>query len=80
MLGTLNAELLLGLALLALHSQRNLLSGLRLLVENGLGLTSETSLLLVVSSLTLLYKCQVRGRGEKAGKGEIMKERLEWKC
>jgi hypothetical protein len=62
-LGTLNAELLLGLALLAFHSQRNLLCGLRLLVENGLGLSAESSLLLVVSPLAL---------GEKRGLASLV--------
>ena len=56
MLGTLDHELLLGLAFLALQAEADLLGGLGLLVENGLGLSTETSLLLVVSSFTLLVK------------------------
>jgi len=52
-LATLEGELGLGLALHALQSQHNLLRGLRLLVENGLGLTTITALLTVVSTLTL---------------------------
>ena len=40
-------------AVLALKLQHNLLGGLDLLVEDGLGLTSETGLLTVVTSLTL---------------------------
>lgn len=49
----LDAQLLLGLALLALEAQRNLLGGLGLLVEHRLGLAAETHLLLVVSPLPL---------------------------
>ena len=49
MLRALNLQLLLRLTFLAFKSQRDLLRGLGLLVENGLGLTAESCLLLVVS-------------------------------
>lgn len=52
-LTSLQGQLSLGLALNTLQSQDNLFRGLSLLVENGLGLTTETRLLTVVSSLTL---------------------------
>lgn len=52
-LGPLEAELLLGLALLALQSDDHLPGGLGLLVEDGLGLAAEAHLLVVVPSLTL---------------------------
>lgn len=53
MLTPLERELLLGLARGALQPQDDLLGGLRLLVEDGLGLTTVTRLLAVVSSLSL---------------------------
>lgn len=53
MLASLQGQLSLGLAHNTLQSQDNLLGGLSLLVKNGLGLTTETRLLTVVSSLTL---------------------------
>lgn len=53
MLASLQRQLLLGLALSALQSQHNLLGGLGLLVEDGLGLTTVTALLPVVTTLTL---------------------------
>lgn len=53
MLASLERQLGLGLALDALESQHDLLGGLGLLVEDGLGLTTITGLLAVVSSLTL---------------------------
>ena len=53
MLTSLQGQLSLGLAVDTLQSQDNLLGGLGLFVENGLGLTTETGLLTVVSSLTL---------------------------
>lgn len=53
MLGALDAELLLGLAFLAFQSQGNLLGGLGLLMKYGLGLTTKTSLLVVVTTLSL---------------------------
>ncbi len=53
MLGSLDDKLLLGLALLALQAEGDLLSGLGLLVEDRLGLTTVTHLLRVVSSLAL---------------------------
>lgn len=43
----------LGLANNTFQSQHNLLGSLGFLVENGLGLTTETGLLTVISSLTL---------------------------
>lgn len=52
-LASLQSQLGLGLANNTLQSQDNLLGGLGLLVENGLGLTTVTALLTVVSSLTL---------------------------
>jgi hypothetical protein len=52
-LAALQGELLLGLALSALKTQDNLLGGLSLLVEDGLGLTTVTALLPVVTTLTL---------------------------
>lgn len=53
MLASLQGQLALGLALDALQSQDDLLGGLGLLVENGLGLTTITALLSVVTALTL---------------------------
>ena len=50
-LAALDRELGLLLALAALHTQRDLLCGLRLLVENGLRLSTETALLPVVPPL-----------------------------
>lgn len=52
-LTSLQSQLSLGLAVDTLQSQNDLLGGLGLLVENWLGLTTETRLLTVVSSLTL---------------------------
>merc|ERR1719198_2884298 len=52
-LAALDGEHLLRLALGALHLQHDLLRGLRLLVEHGLGLAAETGLLRVVTTLTL---------------------------
>lgn len=53
MLAALDGELLLGLASGALHTENNLLGGLSLLVEHGLGLTSESGLLAIVTTLSL---------------------------
>lgn len=53
MLTSLQSQLGLGLANNTFQSQDDLLGGLGLLVENGLGLTTVTTLLTVVSSLTL---------------------------
>ncbi len=61
MLGALKNQLLFRLTLLALQSETNLLCRLSLLVEDGLSLTTETRLLLVVSSLTLLCKRNEKG-------------------
>ena len=52
-LAALQGELLLGLASSALETQDDLLGGLGLLVEDGLGLTTITALLPVVTTLTL---------------------------
>lgn len=52
-LTSLQSQLGLGLANNTFQSQDDLLGGLGLLVENGLGLTTVTTLLTVVSSLTL---------------------------
>lgn len=52
-LGSLKAQLLLGLARLALQTQNNLTGSLGLLVEDGLGLSSKSHLLRVVTSLPL---------------------------
>ena len=52
-LAALQGELLLGLARSALKTQNDLLGGLGLLVEDGLGLTTVTTLLPVVTALTL---------------------------
>jgi hypothetical protein len=52
-LAALESELLLGLAGSALEAEDNLLGGLGLLVEDGLGLTTVTALLPVVTALTL---------------------------
>lgn len=53
MLASLQRKLLLGLALRALQTQDNLLGGLGLFAEDRLGLTTETLLLSVVTTLTL---------------------------
>jgi hypothetical protein len=52
-LATLQGELLLLLASSALKTQDDLLGSLGLLVEDGLGLTTITALLPVVTTLTL---------------------------
>jgi hypothetical protein len=52
-LGSLNAKLLLGLTLLAFQTQDNLPCGLGLLVKHGLGLSTESHLLRVVTALAL---------------------------
>ena len=52
-LGPLDGLHALGLALGALQLEHDLLGGLGLLVEDGLRLTSETLLLLLVSPVTL---------------------------
>ena len=53
MLAALQGELLLLLASSALKTEDDLLGGLGLLVEDGLGLTTVTLLLPVVTTLTL---------------------------
>lgn len=58
MLGTLERELSLRLALGALETQDYLLGGLRLSVEDRTGLTTITTLLAVVPPLTLsIQRC-----------------------
>jgi hypothetical protein len=52
-LGSLVAQLLLGLTFLTFKTKDDLTCGLGLLVEDGLGLSSETHLLRVVTSLSL---------------------------
>ena len=52
-LAALEGELGLGLALRALEAQHDLLGRLGLLVEHGLGLTTVTRLLSVVTTLSL---------------------------
>ena len=51
--GPLKGQMLLGLTFLALQTENDLTCGLRLLVEDGLGLTSETHLLGVITTLSL---------------------------
>ena len=53
MLGALDGNLLTPLALSALETQHQLLGRLGLLPQDGLGLTSETLLLTIVTSTTL---------------------------
>lgn len=53
MLAALERELCLGLAVDTLETQHDLLGRLGLLVEHGLGLTSVSGLLAVVTTLTL---------------------------
>lgn len=52
-LGSLETEMLLCLARFAFQTQDNLTCSLCLLVENGLGLSTKTHLLRVVSTLSL---------------------------
>jgi len=52
-LAALERQLRLGLARVALQPQYDLLGGLCLFVEDGLGLTSVTGLLAVVTTLSL---------------------------
>lgn len=53
MLGSLEAQLLLGLTFLTFETKDDLTCGLGLLVKDGLGLSTESHLLGVVSSLSL---------------------------
>jgi len=53
MLGSLQSQMLLGLTFLALQPQNNLTGGLGLLVKHGLGLSSKSHLLGVVTTLSL---------------------------
>jgi hypothetical protein len=52
-LASLQCQLCLRLACCALQSQHNLLRGLRLLVENGLRLTTVSGLFAIVTTLSL---------------------------
>ena len=76
MLATLEGELCLGLALCALQSQDNLLGGLGLLVEDGLGLTTVTTLLPVVTALTLGEEGGLITKENKISNGS----RLPFRC
>jgi len=58
MLGSLKAQLLLNLTFLTFETEYDLTRSLGLLVEDGLGLSSETHLLGVITSLPL---SEVRG-------------------
>merc|ERR1712167_182241 len=60
-LAPLDVNLVLVLALGALETKRNLLGRLGLLVEDRLGLTTETGLLPVVTPLTLREKGRLAG-------------------
>jgi hypothetical protein len=60
-LTTLEGELHLVLAGSALKTEDNLLGGLGLLVEDGLGLTTITGLLTVITSLTLSEQGSLAG-------------------
>jgi len=51
--GSLEAQLLLGLAFLTFQTKHNFTGSLGLFVENGLGLSTKTHLLGVVTSLSL---------------------------
>merc|ERR1712107_213133 len=55
-LSSLNGDLVVLLASVALHLQHDLLGGLGLLVEHRLGLTTKTRLLSIITSLTLSPK------------------------
>lgn len=57
MLGSLQTQLLLGLTFLTFQTQDNLTGGLSLLVEDGLGLSTESHLLGIVTPLSL---CEIR--------------------
>lgn len=50
---SLDWQLFLGLTHSALHTKHNLLGGLGLLLEDGLGLTTEALLLAIVTATTL---------------------------
>jgi len=60
-LGSLDAQLLLGLTLFAFQSQHNLTRGLGLFVKDGLGLSTETHLLAVVPTLSLRKVTRLAG-------------------
>lgn len=52
-LGSLQAKVLLGLTLFAFQTQDNLTGGLGLFVKDGLGLSTESHLLTIVSAFAL---------------------------
>lgn len=60
-LAALKRELGLGLARDALKTENNLLGSLGFLVENGLGLTTVTTLFAVITTLTLSEKGSLAG-------------------
>jgi hypothetical protein len=60
-LAPLQRQLLLRLALAALKTQHDLLGRLRLLVEDGLGLTTVTRLLSVITTLALSERAGLSG-------------------
>mgnify|MGYP000971216139 CR=1 FL=1 len=72
-LASLQGQLVLGLADSALQSEHNLLGGLGLLVEDGLGLTTVTALLAVVTTLTLREQ-----RGLDIGEKNGISKRSTW--
>jgi len=77
-LASLERELCLGLAADALETEHDLLGGLGLLVEDGLGLTSVTGLLAVVTTLSL---CEEGGLKVVLGAvGIYCRARTWWSC
>ena len=64
MLAALNSVHVAGLADLALKTEHNLLGSLCLLVEDGLGLTTISRLLSVVTTLS----CKIRVKHDKINK------------
>ena len=84
-LGALDDQLLLRLAVLALQAQGHLLGGLGLLVQDGLGLSAVPLLLSVVTPLAL-YKVVGKGREGRwmsclfAGIDDTDRERIERQC
>lgn len=73
-LASLQGQLVLGLADSALQSEHNLLGRLGLLVEDGLGLTTVTALLAVVTTLTLREQ-----RGLDIGEKNGISKRSTWR-
>jgi len=60
-LGSLDAQLLLGLTLFAFESKNNLTCRLGLLVKDGLGLSTKSHLLAVVPTLALCKVTRLAG-------------------